>query len=448
MRELMSKKAWGFLPILFLYTLMLSCSGDDNPDPADDPVSDLIQVIGDDYEVRTEFGSLQELNVVTNGIFAIWWYPPFDHQQDANTMFNWLNEIRTDCLETLGMSDPPNPAAGYYYNIYIHHNEDDSFPEWWNNGQGTDENGMPYLTLPDGAHLNKLNVFHEGFHIFQYSSDSPGFEYTGDSQWYVESSAQWFMADRNPGEVNAFIEAGAVSANPQLTLWHSFENQAEGDPTDWLYQVRQYGMHTYLYYLTQVARVNPAFITDGFYGQVNISPQEYLYNQVGGDQLRAFFADWAAANTRDFDYLTPQQWERAQQEVEAVADANNMNPYALTIEGDNMVGTHIPNRGLLPRGWSYNVIKVNNPPVGENISYQLVGNSSGSEGAAAHFESRVVFKTGSGYTSQALTMDDNVTGSINFTVEQGVEALYIIVAAVPEHFSGNQTYDYQIELSR
>ena len=437
-----------FLVFLF-FSIFLSCSDDDGPDPpGEDPIDELIQEIGNEYAILSEFSSLQTHNVVTNGIYAIWWDPKFDHEQDLAEMFNWLNEIRRDCTENLSMSDPPNPIAGYYYNVYIHHDDQDSFPAWWGNGQGTDINGMPFLTLPNGAHIDKLNVYHEGFHIFQYNSNSPGFAYSGDSQWYIESTAQWYMADRNLTEVNTFIEAGSVSANPQLALWHSFRNHAVGDPTDWLYQVRQYGMHTYLYYLTQVAQVNPDIITGGFYAELDISPQQYHYDEIGGDLLRTYFADWAAANTRDFDYLTPQQWGRALQEVELAGDPNNINPYALTINGNNMAGTHTPDRRLLPRGWAYNVIKVTNPPIDTPINYTLVGNEQGSEGAEAHFESRIVLKEDSGeYTSLNLAMDNSVTGSMTFTISEPTEDLYIIIAAVPEHFNGNQTYDYQVVIS-
>ena len=29
----------------------------------------------------------------------------------------------------------------------------------------------------------------------QYMANSPGFGYQGDSQWFIESSAQWYMAN-------------------------------------------------------------------------------------------------------------------------------------------------------------------------------------------------------------------------------------------------------------
>ena len=169
------------------------------------------QEVGSDLKLRTQFGSTNTLKVATDGIYAIWWDPQFDHTDDLPTLFGWLNETRTDCLTNLGMEDPPNPAAGYYYNVYIHHGEADILPNSWGNGQGTDSYGMPFLTLPEGAHLEYGNVLHEGFHIFQYSANSPGFAYSGDSQWYVESAAQWYAAQNEPDGIHTFIEAGAIT---------------------------------------------------------------------------------------------------------------------------------------------------------------------------------------------------------------------------------------------
>ena len=45
--------------------------------------------------------------------------------------------------------------------------------------------------------------------------------------------------------------------------------------------VRQYGMHTLLFYLTEVKGVDGAIITDGFYANTGLSPQEYIYTKVG-----------------------------------------------------------------------------------------------------------------------------------------------------------------------
>ena len=434
------------LPLfIFLFVTLLSCTTGKPLVTEKKDLPDLPQDTGPKLQLRTEFGSLNTLKVKTQGIFAIWWDPKFEHEADLPQLFSWLEKIRKDCIENLGMADPPNPAAGYYYNVYIHHGKDDLLPEGWGNGQGTDKYNMPFLTLPVGAHLDKMNIHHEGFHIFQYSANSRGYEYWGDSQWYVESAAQWYQSDRNPTDESAFIEAGAISSNPQLALWHSYDNEAPGDARDWLYHVRQYGMHTYLFYLTNVAGVDAELITNGFYAKTELSPQAYHIEKIGGESLRGYFADWAAHNTGGFDYLAKKQWERAQTELEYVADPENMNPYALELTGGNIRGVHNPPSNLLPRGWAYNVIKLSSLKT-DKITFKLNGEKQGSEGAKAHFEGRFVIKGDAGVRYEDINMADQFTGSKTIKLGQNESEIYFIIASVPEHLTGNQTYGYSVEI--
>ncbi|MCB0838808.1 MAG: hypothetical protein KDD99_19180 [Bacteroidetes bacterium] len=426
---------------ILLFTTVLS-STDKSPIKGE---KDLIKDIGPDLQLRTAFGSVNTLKVKTQGIFAISWDPKFNHEADLPLLFSWLETIRKDCIENLGMADPPNPQAGYYYNVYIHHGKEDLFPEDWGNGQGTDKYDMPFLTLPAGAHLDKMNIHHEGFHIFQYSANSPGYQYWGNSQWYVESAAQWYMSDRNPTAEGAFVEAGAISANPQLALWHSYDNKAPGDAEDWLYLVRQYGMHTYLFYLTNVARVDPEIITEGFYAKTDLSPQQYHLEKIGAESLRSYFADWAAHNTGGFDYLSEKQWERALTELENVADPQNMNPYVLDLAGKKILGTHKPPSKLLPRGWAYNVIKLSSPTK-KKMTFKVNGEKLGSEGGQAHFEGRIVMKGNAGFRYENIKMTDRISGSKTIKIRKNESEIYFIIASVPEHFTGNQTYGYSVEI--
>jgi len=398
--------------------------------------------------LQPAFGDPDEMEVRTQGIWAIWWYPQFDHEQDVEWMFAQLNDVRCRSLQDLAMQDPPNPGNGVYYNVYIHHGEDDAFPTEWANGQGTDSFGNPYLSLPNGAHLEAANVNHEGFHVFQYSADSPGFAYAGDSQWYIETTAQWYTAFREPTLVDTFVEAGAIDGNPQLALWHSFSNEAPGDPTDWLFQVRQYGMHTYLFYLTEFAGVNRDIITSGFYNAVRESPQQYLYDGIGGDTLRGYFADWAAHNTADFDYLLPEQVQRARAEVVAVGDPDNLNPYVAEYTDAGTAGEWVPPpTALTPRSWAYNVVRIANTQAA-SYEFSLRGQATGSSGAAAHLEGRVVVLQPSGAQYSALTMDDALNGSATVSVNTTDSDVYLVIASVPESFSGNQTFGYEYRIER
>jgi hypothetical protein len=439
------------LLLCFVFILICSsCSTDDNTGIA--PITETNPVGEEAIEnnplglkLQSEFANEQDYKVVTDDIFAIWWDPRFDHENDIPFMLDTFKKLRQDCLNNLGMKDPPNVAAGVLFNIYIHHGEQDNLPNDWANGVGTNTFGVPYMTLPEGAHLDFNNLLHEGFHVFQYSSNSPGFEYTGDTAWYTESTAQWYAVSRNPDAIDIFVEIETLTSNPHLALWHSFDNEAPGDPTDWLYQVRQYAMQAWLYYMTSQEGVAENLITDGFYSGTNLSPQEYHYQNIGAEKLREIFANWAARNTLDFDYLTRAQVERAKVELNNVADLTNRKPYALRLNGTSLIGTHNPPAAVKPRSWAYNVIKLENIPKG-NYTISLNGEKEGSEGAASHFEGRFVIK---GQTEvRSFAMNTASEGNLNLTLENAVEESYIIIASVPEQFKTAQNYNYSITVSQ
>ena len=164
---------------------------------------------------------------MVKGIFVAWWDRKFDHSHEADVLLDKLLTIREDCLTNLGMADPPNPAAGHYYNVYLHHSgkDGDSLPNNWGMGQGTDPFGLPFLAIGYQGFHHTDTIVHEGFHVFQYSSNniSPGFVYRGDSRWYSEATANWYAASKN--EKFDCWECGTIIGNPQLALWHSFNNK-------------------------------------------------------------------------------------------------------------------------------------------------------------------------------------------------------------------------------
>ncbi|MEM8863660.1 MAG: hypothetical protein AAGD96_35575, partial [Chloroflexota bacterium] len=170
--------------------------------------------------LQSEFGIENTHRVITDGIFAIWWHPDYDQfaeydlTKEAVELAAALNDVRTDSLKELGLKDPPNLAAGAYVNVYIHDpdlSSTDNFPNWWGNGVGTNSFDVPYMTLPIGAHVDQINVAHEGFHIFQYSATNDGYEYAGDSAWFIEASANWYAVHKfHDTSDAAFVEAAII----------------------------------------------------------------------------------------------------------------------------------------------------------------------------------------------------------------------------------------------
>jgi len=410
-----------------------------------------------DCSLQTYWGSEDSLSVFTRGIFAVWWDPQFDHEADAQPLYEILNLIRDDCLNNLGMADPPNPGQGFYYNVYIHHGQDDLFPSGWALGQGTDPYGLPFLTVPHGS-LGSRSIYHEGFHIFQYMANSPGFAYAADSQWYVETSAQWYMANYFPDERDTFMEAGAIIGNPQLALWHSFANEAPEDPNagdgraGWMYGVRQYGMHTLLFFLTEVAGVDRAAITDGFYAGTNQSPQEYLYTRVGPALMRSHFADWAAHTAAELDYLTREQVERGYLEVELAGDWDLFRPSVWTAQDTGTEDWLSAPEELVTRGWAFNVFNITNNLDEQTIAiytFELQGEEEGSQGGKAAFEGRIiVMEEGGAVRVTPLDMFDGLAGLGTETVGSGDKRIMLAVVAVPEVWGSYQHYNYRVRVDR
>lgn len=398
-------------------------------------------------QLAPAFGDEAQMKHYIEGVFAIFWDKNFDHLADAKFISQHLMQLRQEVIAELGMRDPPNMAAGLYYNIYIHHGDQDHLPNHWANGQGTTDDGLPFLTLPVPAHTRKDNLDHEGFHIFQYAANSPGFRYTGDSQWYIETSAQWYAAYKSPLASEIFVEAEAIRANPYLALWHSFENMRSDDSNEWLVSVHQYGMHSFLHYLTSQTPTKPMTLTAGFYQNLEVSPQQYLFAAIGGKNLRRYFADWAAHHTADMDYLSRRQYLRALAEAQHMGNPQLDFRFIAQHEAAGTYGKWQRAIGKLPRNWGYNVIEMTNN-LATPLTVKFKGDRKGSDGTKAAFEVRIIVKGINGFVYETLELDKKQRGSIQLNMAPTDEVMFMIIAAVPESFSGNEEYGYQYKIKR
>jgi len=347
------------------------------------------------------------------------------------------------------MSDPPNPLAGYYYNVYIHNPKQDLFPDDWAMGQGTDENGYPYLTIPIAyAKTGSSGVQHEGFHIFQYKANSPGFIYSGDSQWFIEATANWYAATKHPESKEEYITASAVTSNPQVPMWYSFENRGPGEKQNWQRDCHQYGMNIFLNYLTDVRKISKATIVGGFYGKISQLPQEYLYNQLGASKFCDLYADFASHNVVGYEFFPAGTEARSQKELKRYGDSLDIHSIVQTYDNTGTSGNwYRPSTDYVTRGWGYNVYKINNSLTG-HYTFQLKGDSLGSAGAPAKFRGRVVLKNGTSVKHYKLKMLNARDGRKSLRVKSSDTEIFLIVAATPCFFSGNQTYSYQVRMDR
>ncbi len=399
------------------------------------------------FTINSYFGNLNDCDTLSRGIYLVWWDNDFDLEEEASLMLDSMMVYRQSCLNELNMEDPPNPQDGYYYNVYIH-TSGDIFPDGWGNGQGTDPNGYPYLTLPIGAHLDWVNVAHETFHIFQYSANSPGFAYSGDSQWYIEASANWFAAIRNKTFAGNFLEAESLVRLPHVALWLSFDNFPDDYPQNWQRYVHQYAMALLLVYLTEEAGVSHNVITEGLFSGTTALPQEYYFNTLGGAVFRDHFIDWAAHITNHFDFLTSAQIDVLENEWNTYADPEDDNEFIQIYQDTGSNGWFRPADSLMTTGWSFNTYKVLNAS-NTTYTFELNGDATGSDGDLAFFQGKVLVKNEEETAFYDLEMLNDLEGSLIIDVNQEDTELYFIIAAMPEVFEDvEQVYRYDMKIEK
>ena len=406
------------------------------------------------FTINDVYGNLLECDTMTRSIYIVWWDKDFDYGTQVDVLLDSMISYRNICLDSMAMMDPPNPLDGYYYNVYIHTpgNSSGYFnPNNWGNGQGTDINDYPFLTLPNGVLSDWVNNAHETFHIFQYNANAPGFAYSGDSQWYIEASANWFAAKQNINEDRAFVEAESLVRMPHVPLWLSYDNYPASYPSNWQRYVHQYAMALLLYYFTDVAGVSEDMITSGMYSGTEEMPQEYMFNLIGASQYRQYFMDWAAHMTNDFDFISVAQATTNLNEWNTYADPLDDNEYIAVYNNEETGGWVSPNDDQITNAWSFNTVKLHNGQT-KTYTFAINGNPTGSYGDDAYFMGKVVVQnSNTGASFHDLTMNNDLEGFLSLNLNPEDTTVYFIIGSMPEIFQDNnqffQLFPYDINIS-
>ena len=80
-------------------------------------------------------------------------------------------------------------------------------------------------------------------------------------------------------------------------------------------------------------------------------------------------------------------------------------------------------------------------------SFELEGDSEGSQGATPHFEGRVVVM-GAENNFYSLEMSSSLSGSAEVQAFGTDYQVMLVVASVPEFFGSYQTYGYQVKITK
>ena len=403
------------------------------------------------YTINDTFADQNECTYMTRDAFIVWWDNDFDYSAEVDVLLNQIIEYRTECLDVLNMMDPPSITDGYYQNIYLHGDGGYFDSNGWGNGVGTDTNGYPFYTMPYSLLGDTITVAHEIFHLYQYSSNSPGFEYSGDSQWYIEASANWYGARQDFTAERAFIESESLVRLPHVPLWLSYDNFPSTYPQNWQRYVHQYAMNLYLYYLTEEVGLSPNVISEGFYMELTERPQEYLFNEIGGAEYRNHFIDWCARMTNDFDFITENQRLANEQEWLTYADSEDDNEFTETFDDNGSNGWYQPDNEFITNAWSFNTYKLENTST-TSYTFEINGDTNGIFGSPSYFQGKVLVKdTNGNSTFYDLSMVDDTNGSLSVDVTNLDTEIYFIIASMPEYFEeinqDFQQFPYQMKIT-
>ncbi len=403
------------------------------------------------YTINDTFADPLECTYMTRDAFVVWWDNDFDYTAEVDLLLDQIIGYRNECINDLNMMDPPGVIDGYYQNIYLHGDGGYFDSNGWGNGVGTDSNGYPFYTMPFNLFNDIITVAHEIFHLYQYNSNSPGFAYSGDSQWYIEASANWYGARQDFTAERAFIEAESLVRLPHVPFWLSYDNFSNTYPENWQRYVHQYALALYLFYLTEEVGISPNVISEGFYMGLTETPQEYLYNQLGSVVYRNHFIDWATRMTNDFDFITENQRVANESEWLNYADPDDDNEYTETFDINGTNGWYQPADENITNAWAFNTYKLENTS-DTSYTFEVNGDANGTFGSPAYFQGKVLVKNTDGSnTFYDLSMTDDTDGSLTIDVASSDTEIYYIIASMPTYFEevndDFQLFPYQMKIS-
>lgn len=328
-------------------------------------------------------------------------------------------------------------------NSFLVARQDNPFGWQFNNTISLDSNNAPNVFVVAWEWAGTF--IHEVFHAAQYS-DNFGHQGIADTIWFLETSAVWY-----PGTIGlgtGTVMSGTVGTNPQFSLWATYNNGIAGEPGASFRTQRTYGLGQFVAYLSNVKGVSPGLVSRFYATDAPITPQEYLYNQIGPANFRQYFTEWTAMDAAHQDYLSRGEWAAANNWTNTYGNTADINRYIQTYTNSGTGGAWVsPPSNLAPRGWGANVFRVINSSAA-TYTLQLNGNATGSEGTASVFTGTAVVMNPAGNQYYPFTMSNSTQGTVTLNVPASATELFFVIDAVPAHFNGNQIYSYQVKIDR
>ncbi len=408
------------------------------------------------YEIHSDFGNLTECDTLAQGRFLLWWDTDYP-LAEASSILDRLNSYADECNTDLNMNFPPNSQAGAYVNVYIHISGPDDYLSQFvgGNGVGTENYNTqfqgPYWSTGRGTAVGDFaTAAHEIFHVMQYDSNSPGYEYSGSSQWYTEASASFYAMTRYPE--SSWDDVYILRNLPQVPIWLSWTNLGESNyPMNWQRETHQYAMNILLYYWVEEKNVPVNILTEGYYSGTDLLPQEYIAEQIGMEPMRSYFVDFAAMLHNDYNFVPESQLGNALDNFNTYSDPTDIHEFVLELNNGGTDGWYSPNVDEVTTGWSFNTYKLLNSRNG-SYTFTINGNPTGSYSDASNFRGKILVKKfGQAVNFYDVPMASATQGEITINLTADDYEVDFIVASVPDRLDDDQanfqTYGYQINIT-
>jgi hypothetical protein len=226
------------------------------------------------------------------------------------------------------------------------------------------------------------------------------------------------------------------------------DNHPQSFPKNWQRTHHDQAMGLFFYYLTEVKKIKSDLFIRSFYDSVSLSPQEYLYNQLGGDNLRSYFMDFVSMLRTNTNYVTKGQQDAMNAAFSLFADTSDVHEFMLNLKDTGTADWYYSPQKTSPASWSFNTVRILNSQT-DLYTFRLKSDQYGSSGHSSFLRGRVLLVGVNDTLSYDLNMTGSFESSVTVNADSGHRNIYLVLASMPASFGfASETYRYQLKIDK
>jgi MYXO-CTERM domain-containing protein len=395
-------------------------------------------------DVRTGYSDVP--NLLTSENFAVWWGTQGDISESSAQALIDSFESSWDAIVGELAHEPPEGSSDYLFNVYIGSTGNGTPSDYGAAGYYyRDPQGWPMVVVSAGTARDQTDygrsiVPHEFYHAVQ--DQTANYAYSGssgftDGSWFWEATAIWVVNEVFPDDTWHSVYLFGYLLVPERPL-NDFTY-----PDGSLAGYHQYGAFLFPRYLTEHV-VEPSLIVQTWKdGTSSGDPLQVLGDLVAdqGMDLGELFTDFAARNVL-YDYI---HGETYQDVVDAYAPYYPGDDHRVTevVRGDGDRAWFQVDEDLAPGPFGYNLIRFEWPDDGDLV-IEFDGQIEGRERSEATWGLALVWTDDEG---SAIELLDASEGAWRLEDVDGMEAVTLVVASIPQDAGRDERFDYRWRMS-